>query len=271
MISLCFDFDLRIPGECRDVITEQPRIRPIGGLVSAPANYFNYFTEIEERFQKRRGSIFLLSTLDWALIDTWREAGIPLDAALRGIDSAFDKYEQRQKRGPMRRINGLAWCAQAVMQAAEELNEAAIGTANTTAAKSESGFEHDRVAAHLESAAAILDAARVAAEQCQSTAKRLRELAAEVRTSGADKTKVDLESLERSLTVLEEKLFAALTAAAPEELLVGLKEHASRELAPYRSRMGAVQLRQVERQFVQKQLLVHYNLPRLSLFYMSQQ
>jgi hypothetical protein len=80
-----------------------------------------------------------------------------------------------------------------------------------------------------------------------------------------------LEALERTLTVLEEKLFAALTAAAPEELLVSLKEHAARELAPYRSRMGAVQLRQVERQFVQKQLLVHYNLPRLSLFYMSQQ
>jgi hypothetical protein len=71
--------------------------------------------------------------------------------------------------------------------------------------------------------------------------------------------------------VLEEKLFAALTAAAPEELLVGLKEHAARELAPYKSRMGAVQLRQVERQFTQKQLLAHYDLPRLSLFYMSQQ
>ncbi len=62
-------------------------------------NYFNYFTEIEERFQQRRGSILLLSTLDWALIETWHEAGIPLDAALRGIDAAFDKYEQRQKKG----------------------------------------------------------------------------------------------------------------------------------------------------------------------------
>ena len=80
-----------------------------------------------------------------------------------------------------------------------------------------------------------------------------------------------MEAFERVLTVLEEKLFAALTAAAPEDLLVALKEHAARELAPYRSRMGAVQLRQVEHQFVQKQVLVHYNLPRLSLFYMSQQ
>jgi hypothetical protein len=123
------------------------------------------------------------------------------------------------------------------------------------------------VAAYLKDAAKALDAATVAPEACQATAVRLRELAAEAKSNAAQ----DLEALERTLTVLEEKLFAALTAAAPEELLVGLKEHAARELAPYRSRMGAVQLRQVERQFVQKQLLAHYDLPRFSLFYMSQQ
>lgn len=233
-------------------------------------NYFNYFTEIEERFQQRRGAILLLSTLDWALIETWREAGIPLEAVLRGIDAAFDKYEARQKRARMRRINGLAWCAQAVMEAAEELKEAAAGAAPASAAASESGFERERVAAHLETAAAALDAAVAAPEACAATAKRLRELAGEVSTTEGEKG-VDLEALERSLTVLEEKLFAALRAAAPEELLVGLKEHAARELAPYRSRMGAVQLRQVAQQFEQKQLLVHYALPRLSLFYMSQQ
>ncbi len=241
-------------------------------------NYFNYFTEIEERFQQRRGSILLLSTLDWALIETWREAGIPLDAALRGIDAAFDKYEARQKKGRMRRINGLAWCAQAVMEAAEELREASAGTATSTVEPRESGFEQVRVAAHLESAATALDAATVAPDACAATAIRLRELAAEAHGSGPQNAAAQnsaaaryLETLERTLTVLEEKLYAALTAAAPEDLLVGLKEHAARELAPYRSRMGAVQLRQVERQFVQKQLLVHYNLPRLSLFYMSQQ
>jgi len=232
-------------------------------------NYFNYFTEIEERFQQRRGSILLLSTLDWALIETWRDAGIPLDAVLRGIDAAFDKYESRQKRGRMRRINGLAWCAQAVMDAAVDLSEAAAGTASASAPATESGFERERVAAHLESAATALDAAPVALEACAATAARLRELARELRAPST--TSTDLEALERSLTVLEEKLFNAVKAAAPEELLVGLKEHAARELAPYRSRMGAVQIRQVTQQFEQKQLLVHYNLPRLSLFYMSQQ
>src|SRR5271168_3188287 len=171
-------------------------------------NYFNYFTEIEERFQQRRGSILLLSTLDWALIETWREAGIPLDAALRGIDAAFDKHEARQKKARMRRINGLAWCAQAVMEAAEDLREASAATATA-----ESGFERARVAAHLESAAAALADAGVAPDACRDTASRLRELAAEARgaqdeKSPDTKSAADLEALERTLTVLEEKLFA---------------------------------------------------------------
>ncbi len=235
-------------------------------------NYFNYFTEIEERFQQRRGAILLLSTLDWALIETWQEAGIPLEAVLRGIDTAFDKYESRQKRGRMRRVNGLAWCAQAVMQAAEELREASAGTAPSAAASGETGFEHERVALHLEAAANALESSTIAHEACVATAVRLRELAAEARGTKSSTTAAhEMEAFERVLTVLEEKLFAALTAAAPEELLVALKEHAARELAPYRSRMGVVQLRQVEHQFVQKQLLVYYSLPRLSLFYMSQQ
>jgi hypothetical protein len=238
-------------------------------------NYFNYFTEIEERFQQRRGAILLLSTLDWALIETWREAGIPLEAALRGIDAAFDKYEARQKRARMQRVNGLAWCAQAVIKAAIEMSEAAIGSggsASTSAATAESGFEHERVAAHLTAAAQALDAAEVASEACHATATRLREIAGEVTAASEEKSAaVDLEAIERSLMVLEGKLYAALNVAAPEELLLGLNEHADRELAPYRSRMGAVQLRQVREQFVHKQLLASYNLPRLSLFYMSQQ
>jgi len=244
--------------------------------VTAGFNYFNYFTEIEDRFQQRRGALLLLSTLDWALIETWREAGIPLEAALRGIDAAFDKYEARQKKARMRKINGLAWCAQAVLEAAEQMREAAAGTAVASAEAQESGFEHERVAAHLEAAATALDAATVAHEACAATAKLLRELASAARgdvdASAQDKDAAqDLESLERILTVLEGKLFTALNAAAPEDLLVHLKEHADRELAPYRSRMAAAQIRQVKQQFEQKQLLVHYNLPRLSLFYMSQQ
>jgi hypothetical protein len=68
--------------------------------------------------------------------------------------------------------------------------------------------------------------------------------------------------------VLEEKLFAALLTYIPESELVGLREQATRELAPYRGKMQAVQIKQVQQQFLQKRLLESHALPRLSLFYM---
>ena len=107
-------------------------------------NYFNYFTEIEERFQQRRGSLLMLSTLDWALIETWREAGVPLEAVLRGIDNAFDKHDAKALRssGRTRKVNGLAWCAQSVMEAVEQAMEASIGAA--PAAGSEASRERLR-------------------------------------------------------------------------------------------------------------------------------
>ena len=233
-------------------------------------NYFNYFTEIEEHFQQRRGSILLLSTLDWALIETWREAGIPLEAVLRGIDDAFDKYEARKSRGRMRQINGLAWCTQAIMEAVEAMKEASVGTqtvgAATTASGPAPGFEPERIVAHLERCAGQLETAQIdglAAEVAQQTAARLRELALN--------PPQNLEELERNLTVLEEKLFNALTATASENDLLALREESARELTPYRSRMKTEQIRQVEQQFLRKRLLEKCRLPRLSLFYMSQQ
>ena len=130
-------------------------------LTTGFMNYFNYFTEIETRFQQRRGSILMLSTLDWALIETWREAGVPLEAVLRGIDSAFDKRDAQKPRAGARRqrqVNGLAWCAQAVLEATEQFREASVGTGTAVPAR-ESGFEAGRIARYLASNAALLDAA----------------------------------------------------------------------------------------------------------------
>ena len=233
-------------------------------------NYFNYFTEIEERFQQRRGSLLMLSTLDWALIETWREAGIPLEAVLRGIDNAFDKHDAKALRSTrIRKINGLAWCAQSVMESVEQAMEASIGAAPSTPKNSiESGFETERVAHYLEQNAGIIETAglnppadAVAAE----VTVRLRTLAAELRTG----TLQPLEELDRTLTVLEEKIFAAMLTSTPESELVSLREQAARELAPYRGKMQAVQIKQIQQQFLQKKLLEAYKLPRLSLFYMS--
>ncbi len=223
-------------------------------------NYFSYFTEIEERFQQRRGSILMLSTLDWALIEAWREAGVPLEAVLRGIDDAFDKYEVRAQRakGRLRKVNGLVWAAQSVMAAAEAAVDAATGLA-VAKPERESGFEEAAVAAYLDGNARKVEAAGDAV-----TAARLRELAAEVRGAG-----LGLEDLDRTLTVLEEKMVAAVMGAAPEAEMVGLREQADRELAPYRGKMQAMQIKQVQQQFLHKRLLEARGLPRLSLFYMG--
>jgi hypothetical protein len=226
-------------------------------------NYFNYFTEIEEHFQRRRGTILLLSTLDWALIETWKDAGIPLEAVLRGIDDAFDKWERRPSK--TRKVNSLAYCAQAVLAAAEDMKEAAVGA--EPSAKPQSGMGVPDVAAYLERNAALVERAvpqlpAEAQELARNTTIALRELAAGARPPG-------VEDLERRLTVLEEKLLAALLAATPDEEIIAARADADRELAPYRRNMSAAQIEQLQKQYLHKRLLERHALPRLSLFYMQ--
>jgi hypothetical protein len=240
-------------------------------------NYFNYFTEIEEHFQRRRGTLLLLSTLDWALIATWQEAGLPLEAVLRGIDATFDKYEARKAKARARPVNGLAYCAQEVLRAAEEMQGAATGAHRNsvpTVNAEESGFGADQIARHLLGAALQLKAATAPTavrNVAEEIAARLTALAQGLHAAPeAAPTSQALESLEQTLLALEDKLFAAATMATPEDTLAALREQSARELAPYRGRMQAVQIRQIEQQFLRRQLFETLRLPRLSLFYMTQ-
>lgn len=233
-------------------------------------NYFNYFTEIEEHFQRRRGTLLLLSTLDWALIETWREGGIPLEAVLRGIDRAFD-HHQSKPTARKQRINGLAWCAQAVIEAAQEIQEASAGMAqpeDATSKTAQQGFEQKRVAAWLSQGAEALAKAPLsglAATTAQEIAARLKELAEE-----AESQPQDLESLERKLLLLEEKLIHSILATLEEPERLAMKEQSAHDLAPYKRKMQVAQIRQIEQQFLHKQIIDRYKLPRFSLFYMSQ-
>jgi hypothetical protein len=233
-------------------------------------NYFNYFTEIEEHFQRRRGRI-QLSPLDWALIETWKDAGIPLEAVLRGVDAAFDKYELRKSKS--QKVNGLAYCAQAVLVAAEEMKEAAVGAPSPDAQDPRrSGFPTSEISVFLRRNAEQLDAAKLpeakgidATPLARETANTLREIAFELE---ATKTPPRLEDLERRLTVAEEKLLAVLLAATPDEQIITVRVEADRELAPYRRKMPSAQIEQLLKQYLHKRLLEKYGLPRLSLFYM---
>jgi hypothetical protein len=238
-------------------------------------NYFNYYTEIEEHFQRRRGTLLMLSTLDWALIAMWQEAGFPLEAVLAGIDATFEKYAARQAKGRVRRINGLAYCAQEVLRAVEDMHEAATGALRKEAPMpEESGFETSRIAAYLRQNADCLQECKSpenAQQIFSETSRRLAEIAVSLESENAgSKEGISTEALEQQLLVLEDQLFAALQAFTPLETLLALREQSARELAPYRSRMQTVQIRQIEQQFLRRCLFQQNNVPRLSLFYMRQ-
>jgi hypothetical protein len=236
-------------------------------------NYFDYFTEIEEHFLRRRGGGLLLSTLDWALIETWKDAGVPQEAALRGIDAAFDRYDQRPSK--TKKVNSLAFCSQEVL--AEDMKEAAVGVDGAgpqapPKSRAGQGFEPHTIAAFLLQNAKLLEAARLPERGgvsvqavAQDVAFALRKVAGEVESKASPSR---LEELELRLTVLEEKLFAALLAATPDEDVVAVRAEADRDLAPYRRKMAAPQIEQLQKQYAHKRLLEKYNLPRLSLFYM---
>jgi hypothetical protein len=243
-------------------------------------NYFNYFTEIEEHYQKRRGTGLLLSTLDWALIETWKDAGIALEAVLSGIDATFDKYDRRPRK--TRKINSLAYCAQEVLAAAEDMKEAAVGAQHPDKDKGERtapGLAADEIAAYLRRNADLLQdgtaedqklpkQAQAVAEECAASLRALAESGPAFAPMGSARTAGGFEDLERHLTVLEEKLLAALTVTTPESELAALREEADRAIGPYRSHMPGFQIEQLRKQFVHKRLFEKAKIPRLSLFYM---
>jgi hypothetical protein len=217
-------------------------------------NYFNYFTEVEEHFRFARGTgLFMMSTLDWALVETWKDAGVPLEAVLRGIDAAFEKWRAKRIRTQM--VNSVAFCAQAIAQEAQQL---AGGAAPSRSSNDAPPFSLDEVRNYL-----LKNASDLRAAQLEDLAARLEALAAE-----AERHYQDLEALEQILTACEDKLIATLRAAQTDDDLLAARRELDLQLRPYRSKMTAEQLSMLEKQYLDRRLLEHSHLPRLSLFYL---
>ena len=217
-------------------------------------NYFNYFTEIEDHFQRARGTgLFLLSPLDWALIEAWKNAGIPLEAVLRGIDAAFEKWRARPSKARIQMVNSLAYCAQAIAVEAQAMANGASARQSGPVAPP---FTLDAVRDYIHANANALRAAGHA------------DLAASLQTLDLDALYGDLEQLEQRLTAIEEKMIARLRAAASEDALFEARRSFDVDLKAYRSKMSAGQLALLEKQFLERKLLQAAGLPRLSLFYL---
>jgi hypothetical protein len=221
-------------------------------------NYFNYFTEVEEHFQRARGTgLFLMSPLDWALLESWKNSGVPLPAVLRGIDEAFAKWHARKRKTQM--VNSIAYCTQEVLTIAQAM---AGGSAPTgaSAPPAEAPFSLEAVRKHLSAAAARLR---------QLSTAGFAEVAAAIEaiTTTLEEHFTDLEQLDLRLTALEDKLAAITRASLSDEALLGFRRQLDGYLRPYRGKMTADQLDRLERSFLDRQVFEHANLPRLSLFY----
>jgi hypothetical protein len=202
-------------------------------------DYFNYFTEIERLFQSKRESFTLLSTLDWVLIENWKEQGVPLDSVLKGIERAFSRTKTKRK------INSLAYCVKAVEQVCEEQKELTVEAPDTP------DFEDSEVSAYL-------------AKLADEVARVDEGIAASIR--GIDVN--DLRAAEQALSALEEKLIAKLKFTSDDKTMMDVKREVDSELNPFRSTMTAPQLAMLEQQMWRRKLLERYNVPRLSLFYL---
>jgi hypothetical protein len=234
-------------------------------------NYFNYFTEIEEYFWKKRGAHLLVSPLDWAIMEAWQKAGVPLEAVLKGIDKAFESY-QRSRRGAGKALKSLAYCTDAVLEAAEEQLEAAAGSAPKSGrAAAAEAFSRNELRSYF---VKNVERLKIAAEKCSAQRPEMAARLIEIAESLAGSVTLldapgmlDLEDLERRLTILDEKVHAVLTSYSSEEVMLKVRRELDGQLAMYRRKMKAEQLAMVEKQYLQKRLLEEFGLPRLSLYY----
>ena len=221
------------------------------------SNYFNYFTEIEEHFQRARGtSLFLLSPLDWALIETWKNSGVPLEAVLRGIDLAFEKW--RAKKSRIQMVNSIAYCTQAVITEAQRMADA--GSQQSERKPEPSPFPEEELHRYFAANAAAIRATGVA--EFQPIADSIDQIAADLPAHTAD-----LEALEQRLTVLEQKLIAIARSRQSEEKALECRRDLESQLRQWRSKMSAPQIAMLEAQFLDRSILETAGLPRLSLFY----
>ncbi len=246
-------------------------------------NYYNYFTEIEEHFVRRRGKSLLVSPMDWSLITTWRDSGVPLHVALRGIDIAMDSFFSGSRRAT-ERPGTLFYCHDAVMAEYARYLEAHIGEvppaggethADGPAGQAQegetSGPGKDQVTQFIAERISEIESVREkhslrqgAAETLERVLARLEDLAGSVETS----SEIKLEEVERDLGILDELMTAELRAEIAQEQMTNWEQEAKKELKVYKRRLPKKTYQKIRDNFIRGKIHRHFNLGELSLFHL---
>jgi hypothetical protein len=239
---------------------------------TGPTNHFNYFSEVEDEFVRRRGKHCLVSPLDWTLMQTWQEAGIPLQVVLRGINQAFDNREAKQKTGT---VNSISYCLQAVEKAYAAYRETQIGahssSEETTGNAESDQFSKQNVSAYLNNRYFALGKAQEHTADSQkldsaifAALLTLHDLINQVDIS----TTIDFDTLEASLTAIEDTILKVIESITTPEQLAAITADGKAQLQAYQSKMSPETYQQSLNTFVVKSLRGIHSIPRLSLFYM---
>ncbi len=232
-------------------------------------NYYNYFTEIEETFIRRRGKNLLLSPLDWALIESWQEREVPLHIILRGIERVFDLIDKQPNR--KRTVKSLFYCKEEIEAQYAEWLESQVGAAaevrseesgvRSEKAEESSLFSREAIEAHLKQVSIDLQTAKAQTngDLCE-TLERVSGRLAEV---GGNYT--NAESLEETLEKLDAMIDETLLKTTETD---ELKTQVEKQIASYRNKMDADVFQRTFDLMLLKKLRDRAEIPRLSLFYL---
>jgi len=233
-------------------------------------NYFNYFTEIEDAFVRRRGKHLFLSPMDWALMETWKEQGIPLHIVLRGVEKSFDSFEARPRK---RTVKSLLYCQEEVEAQYAEWVEARVGSSSSSDGREvdsdKTPFSFAAISEHLkrnrETLSELANSRRQ--DDLSEALARAAALLGEIEADFASDAALDTRKLEDSLTGLERMLNDSMLTVVNSTALAELKNAVKDQLKPYRSHMESAVYNQTFNNLLLKRLREQFAVPRLSLFY----
>jgi phage terminase Nu1 subunit (DNA packaging protein) len=237
-------------------------------------NYFSYFSEIEDTFIRRRGKHLMLSPMDWALIESWKERGVPLHVALRGIEHAFDSHQAKQRK---RSVKTLLYCQEEVEAQYAEWLETRVGSNEEipegSSREEKSPFPRELVLAHLarslDELTKLHGRPHANEDELSEAVARAAALVAEVRDDYQSAAAPDARKLEDSLTGIDRMLDEAIRSVAGGDELEAMDGEIEAQLKPYKRHMDKAAFEQTRDNLRRKRLREHFNVPRLSLFYLS--
>jgi molybdopterin converting factor small subunit len=223
-------------------------------------NYFNYFTEIEDTFIRRRGKHLFLSPLDWALIDAWKERGIPLHIVIRSIESVFDIFD-RQPPGT-RTIKSLFYCREEVEVQYAEWLRAHAGKDDEASEPADSGLTPGSIRQHISDSIAKLREldSRKMGDGGQRAVARLETLLAEMTD--------EQEATDATLADIERMLEHSMLENWDKEHLKAIEKEIASQLREYKSSMTAEEYKNTFGLMLIKRLREEAGVPRLGLLYL---